>query len=160
MARRTPRVGIELHHVGGDRLEERPIVGDDQHRRRGGGEELAQLVEPVAVQGVGGLVEQVAVRPAGEERGQADADPLPAGERRHRAIKHRGSEPQLAERAVDPRLQLVAAERGVGVEGAGVGVRCCRWVATCERALGRPQPALGVEDSRAGPDVLARRGRP
>ncbi len=59
-------------------------MADDDDGRLETVDELLEQVEPVGVEVVGGLVEQVDVEAREQQRGEADAGRLTAGERRHR----------------------------------------------------------------------------
>ena len=60
-----------MRRVERDRLEQRPVVGDEQHRAREAVERLLELLDRGQVEVVGRLVEHEAVDAAGRERARA-----------------------------------------------------------------------------------------
>src|SRR5882672_5928068 len=78
-----PAVALEGQHVGGDPIEEPPVVGDHHRAAREGQQRVLEGAEGVHVEVVGGLVEQQQVAAALEQGREVHAVALPAREIPH-----------------------------------------------------------------------------
>ncbi len=70
---------VEVDHGAADRVEERPVVAGDHGDPGQRDQELLEQRGGLVVEVVGGLVEQHAAGPPGDQRGQREAAALPAG---------------------------------------------------------------------------------
>ena len=152
--------GFELEHRGRDRLEEPPVVRDDDHR---GVDRLQLALEPFQardVEVVRRLVEEQQVGISAECPGQRGARELSAGEAGERPFEVGRGEAEV------PRHRVQALAPGVtsGVLQAGLRLRVPPQrgrivVAGCHRVLQPAQLPLGRgEVGGAGKDVVAKRG--
>ena len=125
-------------------------------------DERLQPVEPVEVEVVGRLVEQEDVVAAEQQRRQARAGRLAAGQRGHRLVEV-DAEAQVGGDRAGPVVQVRAAEGEPALERDGVRV-VGAGRARSQRLGGRVQPrcaaATPVRRARNSPHGLARRAAP
>ena len=148
---------VDALHGG---VEEVTVVGDHQQRPGEGRHPLLQPRPAVAIEVVGGLVEQQDRRVGEHDRAEQAARRLPARERAQSRPTIEVLDPQAPQRLVQARLQRPAAERLEALLRAAVGVagRSGRPRAHRVRASPpRPLRALVVGDRRSS---SADRGRP
>jgi hypothetical protein len=154
-------VHVEFEDARRHRVQERAVVGRDQHRRRQPLHEPGQRGQAVGVQVVRGLVQQQQVVPAHQDRRQPRAGGLPAREAADRALQ-RHVEVEPGEHLCEPHLEVRPAEGQPVLEGVGVGLR--RGRRPGRQLCGRPlERVLSRPDAGAPPriaeDRLLRRRR-
>ncbi len=124
------------------------------------GDEALQPVQPVQVEVVGRLVEQEDVVAAEQQRGEAGAGGLAAGQRRSSAWSRSTSRPSSAATCAGPLVQVGAAEGEPALQSVRVrvvGARPPRRRAPRWRRPSRPARRLTpVRRARNSPDRLAR----
>lgn len=122
-------------------------MADDDGARAQAGHEALQALQSVEVEVVGGLVEQEDVVAREEQRGEARAGRLSAGERGHGPVEAHG-QAQLGGDLLGPLLQVRAAEGEPALQG--LGVRVVRARGARDQGFGRlVHRALGVGDAGA-----------
>ncbi len=96
---------VELDDAGRQPLEERAVVGHEQHRAGVLGQERLEPLDGVDVEVVGGLVEQQHVG-GGDQRPRQQHAPPPAA--RQRVHRHVGRQRQAGEHQLDALLEAPA----------------------------------------------------
>ena len=112
---------------------------DDDQRAVEGGEEALEPREAVAVEVVGGLVEQQDVGVAEQRGGQQRAGLLAAGEALERAVARQVLDGEAPAGLLGARLGGPGAGRLGALEGVAVGVEVA--AGSCERRVERRRPA-------------------
>ena len=129
--------GSELVDALDDGVEEVPVVRDDQQRAAEVGEEALEPREAVAVEVVGGLVEQQHLRVLEQRRRQQRARLLAAGEAVQRAVAGQVVDREPPPDLLGARLRGPGAGRLGALQGVGVAVE----VARARAARRAPSPA-------------------
>ena len=150
-----PAQPLDEHHARGRLLEQRLIVGDEQHRQTAGAQEVREPAHGLAVQVVARLVQQQQLRLVHEQIRQLELDALAAGEGGHAllAVEHirvqvqaRGQLAQLPGRLV---VEAVAfAEKFV----------CAQAPRPLGQLLGQIAGAEGVDDPAAHVEIRVKGG--
>ena len=128
-------------------------MADDDHREVAVDHELLEQVEPVDVEVVRRLVEQVGVVAGEQQRCQPDPCRLAPGQRRHLLVVV-DREADVAHDDADAVVEVGGTEGEPVVQGGGVGVlgSCC---AGCQCVGGVVQRRLGGGHARAPGELLA-----
>ena len=118
---------VEFEDLGGRAGQELAVVADDDQAGPLAQDELLEPLQPVEIEVVGRLVEQVEVVPAQQQRAQCGPRGLAAGQRGHRGrpghlqadVGGHGSDPlvEIGAAQVQPSFQ----RRGVEVTGGRIG---------------------------------------
>ena len=95
-----------------DRLQEAPVMGDHEDRRRGLGEEALDRLAGVDIEVVGGLVEEKQVGGRDPEEGELEAAPLAAREEPDLLEGVVAAEEEAGEVASEPRRASPGWPRG------------------------------------------------
>ncbi len=112
---------VDLEHGRDDPLEEGPVVAHDDDAGVEPGDEGLEPGQPVEVQVVGRLVEQVHVEAAQHGGHQLGPRRLPAGQHRHGPVED-GVEAELPPRGRHAGVEVGGAERQPPFEGGGVPI--------------------------------------
>ena len=119
----------DLDHTLGDRIQEVPVVTDEQDRPGPRGQVLLQPRDRLDVQVVRRFVEHQQIGRGQHQSGQRDTHAPSAREVLHRAVRITGGEAESCEDLAGLGLDAVPAERleavlrgAVGIQGRGVGL--------------------------------------
>ena len=152
---------VELDDPGDRPGEELAVVADEHGAGAQPGDEPLQPVQPVEVEVVGRLVEQEDVVAAEQQRGEARAGRLAAGQRGHRRGRGRRASPSSAATAVGALVEVGAAEGEPALERLARTRRPRRGVPSASALRGRVHRGLRRGRRRCAgpgtsPDGLAR----
>ena len=119
---------LQVPDLGRHRVEEIPVVGDDDEGVAGVAEKVLQPGEPLEVEVVGRLVEDEQVWVAEQSAGERGPGELAAARRRGRVVQRPGVQPDAGRDALHAALVVVAADGLVpgqqcGVAALGVAAR-------------------------------------
>src|SRR5690606_27116873 len=140
----------DLPGVGGHRVEEPPVMGDDQQRRLARGKVPGQPVDGLDVEVVGGLVQDDQVVVVDEQPGQGGAPPFAAGQ-----VADGGPQVDVGEQVAEDVTDLLVTGPLVfgppGEDGfldgqGGVEVVALGQEADPQASAVRHAPAVGFED--------------
>jgi hypothetical protein len=131
----TLQAAVDLDHLGDRARQELAVVADQHRRRLQVLHELLEPVEPVDVEVVGRLVEQVGVVARQQQGREAGARGLPAGQRRGRQRQVDG-EPEVGEHRRSAFLEVGAAELQPALERVRVAVVGARHLVAHRCGLG------------------------
>ena len=112
-------VALEVEHAGDGLVEQVEVVADHEQRAPVGAHEAEQPVLGVAVEVVGGLVEEQHVAAGEQDAGDLDPSPLAARQRADRLVEAVGFEAEPGGDAADLALGRVAALEAEPLLGAG-----------------------------------------
>ena len=110
---------VEVQHAGDGFVEQVQVVADHQQGAAVGPQESHEPVLGIAVEVIGGLIEQQHVTAGEEDAGQLHAAPLSSRQRRDGPVDAIGAEAQAGDQLAHLGLGGVAAERRKGILGAG-----------------------------------------
>ena len=112
-------VAVEVEHAGDGLVEQVEVVADHEQRAPVGAHEVEEPVLGVAVEVVGGLVEQEHVAAGEQDPGDLDAPLLTAGQDADRLVEAVGVEAEAGGDAADLALGRVPAVEPELLLGAG-----------------------------------------
>ncbi len=105
-------VEVDIHNVGADRIEEMPVMRDDNHRTGEIEQKIFQPVDRPDIEVVGRLVEQQDVRLPEQSLCQQHLDLFPAFQLAHRDAVQLGGDAKPLQQAPGIRFGLPAVHLG------------------------------------------------
>ncbi len=149
-----PLTRTQLDDPRDDRVEEAPVVRDDDQRAVERRQEALEPLEALGVEVVRRLVEQQHVRLAEQRRGQQRAGLLAARQALERRVARQVLDAQAPACVLDPRLRSPAAGRLDALERAPVGLQRVRVRERTKRVPGRARRSAQQVVERAGRRLL------
>ena len=160
------RLLLDRQRPLGDRVEQRAVVGDEQHRAREGVERGLERLAALEVEVVRRLVEHEEVRARGDDEREREPSPLAAGERGDRLLvrlpagEEEAAEQRLGLRPRQPRRALGAIEHAAALVELDLVLREVGGHRRRGRAEPSPRAARACRgSSRAASSCLSRWAR-